>query len=387
MEPRSTKDALPNPNPDISVIIPVYNTDPALLRRCVRSAAQQQVDRDFEIIVVDDGSTPLVASAIDGLAAMYPCLRVERSQNRGVASARNLGMTASSARRVCFLDADDYLQPTFLARSIQIMERNDADVVFGGLDLLEGGDRISLRSQDPQRVGNTVAQPRELAVAAAEALSSTATRQPTMLTTVANVVASMYDRDLAMRVGFAEGVSHGEDRLFNAEILCELPRVVFSTEAWYVYDKTSSKGATERADARWIGRLTATVMAYSEFRDKLVRGGLPAELQESISEGASQGVLNYLKVISGIAAAINGPFRASPTLRRLAKQPSVRRALECRGLNHRPWRDLLFLQAARLGSGVLMGLLGWIWVKSGGLGAKGISEAARIAPGEPRNLQ
>ncbi len=91
--------------PLFSVIIPVYNR-PALLRRAIESVLAQTF-RDYELIVVDDGSTDQTHS----VARSYPGVRCVRQQNRGVSAARNRGVAESSAPYLAFLDSDDAWLP------------------------------------------------------------------------------------------------------------------------------------------------------------------------------------------------------------------------------------------------------------------------------------
>ncbi len=91
-------------SPHFSVIIPVYNRE-RFIARAIESVLAQTY-RDFELIVVDDGST----DATPQIAARYP-VRLLRQENRGVSAARNLGITAARGRIIAFLDSDDAWKP------------------------------------------------------------------------------------------------------------------------------------------------------------------------------------------------------------------------------------------------------------------------------------
>ena len=103
--------------PKFSVIIPLYNKE-AYVRKTLESVIAQTY-KDFECIVVDDGSTDNSADVVRELVIGNSKLvndqfRLISQPNAGVAAARNNGVAASHGEYVCFLDADDWWEPTFL---------------------------------------------------------------------------------------------------------------------------------------------------------------------------------------------------------------------------------------------------------------------------------
>jgi len=110
----------------ISVVIPTYNRR-ALLVRAVSSVLAQTY-RDFELIIVDDGSTECLAEvAKTVLDAGHKFIRTEclgRTERGGVSQARNVGVSASSGNWISFLDSDDQWLPEKLARQVAALNRN-----------------------------------------------------------------------------------------------------------------------------------------------------------------------------------------------------------------------------------------------------------------------
>lgn len=99
--------------PQFSIIVPVYNVQ-NYLAACVKSVAEQPGPRDWECILVDDGSTDTSSQICDVLAAEIPGLRVLHQQNGGLANARNTGLAAAKGEWVLFLDSDDAMAPGLL---------------------------------------------------------------------------------------------------------------------------------------------------------------------------------------------------------------------------------------------------------------------------------
>ena len=101
--------------PRFSIIVPVYNVQ-NYLAACVKSVAEQAGERDWECILVDDGSTDLSGQLCDALAAEIPGLRVIHRENGGLAAARNTGLQAAQGDWLLFLDSDDAMAPGLLAQ-------------------------------------------------------------------------------------------------------------------------------------------------------------------------------------------------------------------------------------------------------------------------------
>jgi glycosyltransferase involved in cell wall biosynthesis len=104
--------------PRFAVVVPTYNRE-ATLARAMESVLQQRGD-DFELIVVDDGSTDTTGAVINGFGDRVRSLL---QANRGVSAARNAGVAATSAPWIIFLDSDDELSPDALARYGEAGER------------------------------------------------------------------------------------------------------------------------------------------------------------------------------------------------------------------------------------------------------------------------
>jgi glycosyltransferase involved in cell wall biosynthesis len=110
------------PPPVVSVVIPCY-LQAAYLAEAVESVVGQTYG-DWEIVIVDDGSTDATAAVAEGLIAAHPDRRIRllRQANAGVAVARNNGIAASSGRYILPLDADDVLLPAMLERTVGLLD-------------------------------------------------------------------------------------------------------------------------------------------------------------------------------------------------------------------------------------------------------------------------
>ncbi len=124
----------PNHHPTISVIIPVYN-QAVYVSEAIQSVLGQTYP-DFELIVVDDGSTDETPRILESFHD--PRLRVFRQPNKGLSEARNYGLRESSAPLVTFLDSDDYFYPDKLAvLSDYLQEHPEIGLVSGGTQYID----------------------------------------------------------------------------------------------------------------------------------------------------------------------------------------------------------------------------------------------------------
>jgi glycosyltransferase involved in cell wall biosynthesis len=132
--------------PRVSVVIPAYNAAPFL--RETLDSVMSQTCRDFEVVVVDDGSIDDTA----GIAESYGArVRVIRTPNRGVARARNTGIEEAKGEFVAFLDSDDLWRPDKLARQLAVVGAESrfvySDTVSFGIEAM-----ADLRMSDGKKI-------------------------------------------------------------------------------------------------------------------------------------------------------------------------------------------------------------------------------------------
>lgn len=120
-----------------SVIIPVYNAV-GTLRRCLDSLVKQQFS-DYELLIINDGSTDGSDAICHEYASTYSCVRYFAKGNGGVSSARNLGLEQAKGEYILFVDSDDYVSKDYFALLSHTLESNAVDLLmigyrnFGGI--------------------------------------------------------------------------------------------------------------------------------------------------------------------------------------------------------------------------------------------------------------
>ena len=115
----------------ITLAIPVYNME-TLLPRCMDSMLAQTC-RDFEILLIDDGSTDASGVMCDRYAAAHPgFIRAIHKANGGLCSARNTGIREASGEFIVFPDPDDWVEPDYVRHLMELQHSGDMDLVCTG---------------------------------------------------------------------------------------------------------------------------------------------------------------------------------------------------------------------------------------------------------------
>ena len=124
----------------LSIVIPVYNTA-SYLRKCLDSVILQEED-DYEIVLIDDGSTDGISPDIcDEYKSRYPLIiNLVHSENRGPGGARNAGIRLAKGEYICFLDSDDYLVPGSIAIIKKELKQFSPEVLQFGYRLEKNGE-------------------------------------------------------------------------------------------------------------------------------------------------------------------------------------------------------------------------------------------------------
>ena len=204
-------------NPKISVIIPVYNAE-VYLHRCVDSVLSQSF-KDFELLLVDDGSVDSSADICDEYANGDERVRVFHKKNGGVSSARNLGLDNARGEWVVFVDADDWIVDNGFNVDYNILKE---DLILFPYYIYEIKDAISYIPTECY-VSETSD---DLKVFFCRYLHEGFLR---------TVWSKFFKRELIDSLRFDESIPIGEDHLFLLNYLCRIKTYRFISNPFYVY--------------------------------------------------------------------------------------------------------------------------------------------------------
>ncbi len=115
---------------EVSIIVPVYNVA-CHLSKCIDSILAQD-ERNWELLLIDDGSSDGSGTICDNYAARDSRITVLHKENEGVSIARNTGISMAQAERICFIDSDDWVEPHYLSDMLALAD-DEHTVVYGNL--------------------------------------------------------------------------------------------------------------------------------------------------------------------------------------------------------------------------------------------------------------
>jgi glycosyltransferase involved in cell wall biosynthesis len=229
---RARTDAAPSPPPRVTVVSTFLNAE-RFIAEAIDSVLAQDF-RDFELILIDDGSTPACTGIARGYAARHaPVIRyVEHDghRNRGISASRNLGISLARGELVAFIDADDVWEPAKLAEQIAILDAHpELGMICGAARYWRswaGGTDATVQTG---HAVNVVVPPPEAALALYP-LGSASSPCPSDL---------LLRRDLVLRLGGFEEQFTGarqlyEDQAFLAKLYLAAP-VYFADRSWIWY--------------------------------------------------------------------------------------------------------------------------------------------------------
>ncbi len=286
--PQIITDVSERKNPEISIVVPVYNAGATLLTACIESALAQTFT-DFELILVDDASTD-DSAAVCARYLADPRVRLLRlPENRGLSGARNAGIEQSTGRYLCFLDADDRLCPPLLFRLHEIATSTGADIAACDFRrIAPGADIPSSAPEQPPHVFS----PRE---AIAGALYQ---RGPNH-----SACAKLYRRELCVAEPFRPGWY--EDLRTFYRIFLRADRIAWTPEPLYLYTTNpNSYLHTFNPERAVVLDVTDELVSYMEENcPELV----PAARDRALS--AAFNILNLLTINKCDAPEIAGARR------------------------------------------------------------------------------
>lgn len=213
--------------PKVSVIVAVYNAEKTLERLADSLACQTM--QDFEVLLIDDGSTDSSGSICDRYAHDDPRFKAFHKQNEGIGTTRQFGIEHASGDYTIHADADDWVEPDYLEQLYNGAVSNDADMVICDF-IEENGKQSKHIKQEPQSL-----ECEELALEILKLHGSPCNK----------LIRRTAYLDAGIR--YIDGLDYGEDKIFNIQLVLRGIRISYIPKALYHYDMTSNPHSATHA--------------------------------------------------------------------------------------------------------------------------------------------
>ena len=234
----------------ISIIVPVYNAE-KYLDRCIQSILAQTYT-DFELLLINDGSTDSSGATCDKYAEQDSRVRVFHKENGGVSSARNMGLDNAVGEWITFIDSDDWVSPYYLSNLISHIGDN-IDLVFSYAKHYYQDGRIVAENY-PQRIVTEDISPLFIKNA---------------LSWHTSPWSKLYKSSLCSQIRFPKNVHLGEDLIFLYQYILISQSIFVSSDTDYFYNVDNIGGLTKRVNS--VDSELASYREVVSILDNLIR--------------------------------------------------------------------------------------------------------------------
>lgn len=235
--------------PKVSIIVPVYNVKP-YLEKCITSILIQSY-QDFELILVDDGSTDGCSKMCDIYAEQNNKIKVIHKINGGLSSARNAGIEVAQGKYLSFIDSDDYIAEDMIELLVNQLEKEKADISICGIFHCYSGKNPE-KSKPWYRVLNSE---EAIEIAFEGKIFSV------------NAVNKLYKKEIFNSIRYPEGKAT-EDAFVIVDVFSRANRIVATSEQKYFYFHREGSITTVKTASNCFDCIEAYERNYKIIKNK-----------------------------------------------------------------------------------------------------------------------
>lgn len=208
--------------PEISIIVPVYNVE-KYLKNCIDSILNQTF-KDFELILVNDGSTDKSLDICKYYESIDSRIRIINKQNGGLSSARNAGLDVFIGKYVGFIDSDDYIHPQMYEILYNQMTKNNADIGICDFEKVYDFNKEFL---DNKFILNNEIESMNNEDALLKLLGEKAVKYIIMCN-------KLYKKEIFQNERFKEGIIHEDEHIIH-RLLYKAKNIIYIEKKLYFY--------------------------------------------------------------------------------------------------------------------------------------------------------
>lgn len=228
----------------ITIIIPIYNSE-YTLNKCIDSILNQTL-HNWELLLIDDGSTDRSGDICDHYAAKDQRIQVFHKKNAGVSSARNIGLEYAKGEWIVFVDSDDFVKESYLAHLLEHSQKQ-VDLIISYAEI-HNGDNIQKESYPSKLVDDTNFESMFI---------------ENDMHWHTSPWSKLYKRNIIKEhhLRFCEGMHIGEDAVFLYSYMLCSNRIYISNDTDYCYFAYNEGSLTKR-----VNSLASETLAYNQIR-------------------------------------------------------------------------------------------------------------------------
>lgn len=238
-------------NPEISIIVPVYNIA-SFIGDCIESILSQNF-RDFELILIDDGSNDDSLKICYEYKELDPRIIILGGEHMGAGGARNAGLDKARGKYICFVDGDDILHPKTLETLYNVGQQHEADIVIT--------DFKSIKS-DYKTSGKTYINTLRLKEIAKKEVFKLLFDEIKYMT----IWGKLYRKSVVGTQRFSN-FSLGEDVEFNSRVFPRAKRFFHIPSELYFYRERVNSAVSSKFDIKNLDNVKAYYSSYTNIKE------------------------------------------------------------------------------------------------------------------------
>ncbi|CAM4217327.1 glycosyltransferase family 2 protein [Paenibacillus typhae] len=264
--------------PEISIIVPIYKVE-MYLRKCVDSILAQTF-RDFELILVNDGSPDNCGEICEHYKELDPRVKVIHKQNGGLSDARNYGIDIAAGKYIGFVDSDDWIKPDMFEALHGLITAHNADIAVCGHVEVEDGVYVDKEFSHEVRVYN----------------NEEAFKKLLEDTEIKNLAwDKLYKAELFAKVRYPVG-RYFEDMFATYKLFMQAEKVVSLDSPKYLYLRRGDSITGKMNNRKYYDRICAWRELYEDIKHK----NYPEAIEKSLARNVTEGIeLCNLQMIAG----------------------------------------------------------------------------------------
>lgn len=237
----------------LSIIVPVYNVE-NYLERCILSVLSQDIPHDdYEIIIINDGSTDNSYNIAKQLEKVHNNIRLFTQENKGPSTARNYGIDLAKGDYIWFVDSDDYIVECCLAQLLSVIAEKKLDILYFTFE------EIGLDASRTKRCIQPVSKNK--IINGKNALKEGFYPSSSCI--------ALWNRNYLDRIKlrFSTNIMYAEDSLFSFTALCQANNVMFIDESFYVYERREGSSTTKAGEEKIIKQKLSDIVVIKSIEN------------------------------------------------------------------------------------------------------------------------